>query len=497
MTELEKFFFGEGAQLPPDFVARRRRSERCRRHPPRLLLRARPPTAAPRLAAGRSSARAGFDARAIDLLARAARRRRARARRAAGRHLGADAHRAAPRRRGRARVASVKPRRAHLLLRALRAAQRGAPARARRRLGHRRRVRGGARRARARSARRAGRPTSHSRCAGWQLRRAGCATALPPARPLRAAGRATARRRASPATSRRAAAACTCCRHLPDPAGLRRPLLRRAAATSSSPTCAPRSPPARATSPSAIPISSTAPARAGGRRARSTRRIPDVTFDVTIKVEHILKHRDALPRAGRARLRLRGLAPSSRVSDAVLRHPRQGPHARRRRAALEILRDAGIPLRPTLVAVHAVDDARRLPRAARLRSPSTASRHVDPVQLRFACSCRRGRCCSTIRRLAPHLGALDPARFSYAWTHPDPRMDRLCDEVSGARRAAHSREAAARGDLRRGLRAGGAGGGCRGLRAAGRSGKSPPHLSEPWFCCAEPTRGQLNKLSPT
>jgi len=32
--------------------------------------------------------------------------------------------------------------------------------------------------------------------------------------------------------------------------------------------------------------------------------------------------------------------------------------------------------------------------------------------------------------MKPHLGKLDQASFSYVWSHPDPRMDRLQKKLS-------------------------------------------------------------------
>ena len=152
---------------------------------------------------------------------------------------------------GAPRLRAARPARAPLLLRALRAAQRarrcGAPGPTR----ARRRVRGGAGRAGAWRA--TGAPPSG---AARPLRRLrflapiapGCRrSSLRAPRPPTASG-------ASPATSRRRAAACTS-------AATARSRRSTAAASSScpstscSPTSARRSPPARATSPSAIPTS--------------------------------------------------------------------------------------------------------------------------------------------------------------------------------------------------------------------------------------------------
>ena len=58
---------------------------------------------------------------------------------------------------------------------------------------------------------------------------------------------------------------------------------------------------------------------------------PGVTYDVTIKVEHLLKHRATAAAAARHRLRVRDAAVES-VDDDVLGAAREGAHARRFRA---------------------------------------------------------------------------------------------------------------------------------------------------------------------
>jgi hypothetical protein len=86
--------------------------------------------------------------------------------------------------------------------------------------------------------------------------------------------------------------------------------------------------------------------------------------------------------------------------------------------------------------------------------------------------------------MRPFLGALDPAAFTYTWTHPDPRVDALHIEVSGLVEAAsRSGEDPAVTFGRVRLAAD---------RAAGRPPRpvsAPPpdrrrvaRLTEPWFC---------------
>jgi hypothetical protein len=120
---------------------------------------------------------------------------------------------------------------------------------------------------------------------------------------------------------------------------------------------------------------------------------------------------------------------------------------------------------------------------------------VDPVQY-------------TIRLLLPDgslllekpdfdIGPYDPARLSYPWASPDPAVDLLQARLA---RLVEESQAAGEGAGVTYLRIRSAA-----LEAAlGRSPDTPgppavaarvrPHLTEPWFCCAEPTEGQLGGI---
>ena len=100
--------------------------------------------------------------------------------------------------------------------------------------------------------------------------------------------------------------------------------------------------------------------------------------------------------------------------------------------------------------------------------------------------------------IAPFLGPLDEEALSYRWTHPDPRMDRLEAEVAALVEAADAGRRAAGGHLPPHPSAG-----RRRPRASPdeapapsriglRPRREPPHLTESWFCCAQPTRRQLD-----
>ena len=105
-------------------------------------------------------------------------------------------------------------------------------------------------------------------------------------------------RRDGRATPRRPAAASTCA------ATARSRRSTAAPSASSSPrscwrTSPSRSRPARSTSPSATPISSTAPAMPCASCEELHQRFPALTYDVTIKVEHLLQHAATCRRCAR------------------------------------------------------------------------------------------------------------------------------------------------------------------------------------------------------
>ena len=229
-------------------------------------------------------------------------------------------------------------------------------------------------------------------------------------------------------------------------------------------------------------------------RARCTPSTPSVTFSFTAKVEHIVAHARRRARAGRGSARCSSSARSNRCPTACWRRWPRATTPPTWRRALAVVRGAGMSLRPTFVAVHAVDDAGRLPGAVRLHPrPRPAGRGRSRCSCRSACWSRPGSLLLAAPDIAPYLGALDPEALTYRWTHPDPRMDRSrptsrrwSKPPPGERPGrGHVRPHPPPGRRRRRRRH------ARRQAAPAPVGRRPPHLTEPWFCCAQPTRRQL------
>jgi radical SAM superfamily enzyme YgiQ (UPF0313 family) len=156
---------------------------------------------------------------------------------------------------------------------------------------------------------------------------------------------------------------------------------------------------------------------------------PDVTFDITTKVEHILQRGDILPELGRLGC-LFAISAVESVSDTVLAILDKNHTRADIEAAVHKLRAAGIAPRPTWVAFTpwtTLGDY--LDMFAFIEALGLID-HVDPVQYTIRLLVPPGSYLVDRPEMKQHLGPLNEAAFSYTWSHPDPRMDRLQKEVA-------------------------------------------------------------------
>jgi len=156
---------------------------------------------------------------------------------------------------------------------------------------------------------------------------------------------------------------------------------------------------------------------------------PSLTFDFTAKVEHLLDRGQDLPELGEAGC-LFIISAVESLSDRVLeildkQHTRSDVEA-----ALDVVRSAGIALRPTWVAFTpwtTLDDYREM---LDFVEANGLIDHVDPVQFAIRLLIPPGSWLAEHKATLPYRGPLDEAALTYRWTHPDPRMDELYRQVS-------------------------------------------------------------------
>jgi radical SAM superfamily enzyme YgiQ (UPF0313 family) len=151
---------------------------------------------------------------------------------------------------------------------------------------------------------------------------------------------------------------------------------------------------------------------------------PWLTFDATIKVEHILEQRDIFPELAALGCAFVVSAVES-LSDDVLHHLDKGHTRADVLAALDILDAVGIPMRPSLLPFTpwtTLDDYLDLLTFFEERGLID---HVDPVHFSIRLLVPPGSALLDRPDTASWLGTLDAAAFTYRWRHPDPRLDEL------------------------------------------------------------------------
>jgi radical SAM superfamily enzyme YgiQ (UPF0313 family) len=221
------------------------------------------------------------------------------------------------------------------------------------------------------------------------------------------------------------------------------------------------------------------------------REFPNVTYDVTIKIEHLRKYEAHLPT-----LRDTGcifvISAVEYLDDEVLRALDKGHTREDFLHVVRTFREIGMVLHPTFVpftqwtTMESYLDLLRAIRAEFL------TENVAPIQLGIRLLIPEGSRLLELEEVRRNIGGFDPESLFYPWKHSDARIDVLSEMVQAI---------AAEGDRRKESRSvvferiWKAAHAAAGLDApALHLSQQPtaiPFLSEPWYCCAEPTREQF------
>ncbi|HXG94619.1 MAG TPA: CUAEP/CCAEP-tail radical SAM protein [Blastocatellia bacterium] len=222
------------------------------------------------------------------------------------------------------------------------------------------------------------------------------------------------------------------------------------------------------------------------RIARAMRaEFPELTFDFTAKIEHIIKHRALMPELAKLGCIFVVSAVES-LSDTVLAHLEKGHTRADVVEALGILNDAGIALRPSFVAFTpwtTIDDYVEM---LEFVESNNLIYHVDPVQYSIRLLVPPGSLLLSRPDTAEWIGRLNQETFTYEWQHSDARMDELHREVTAiVEQAARRNEDAAVTFYRILELAYQVCGDEKAFRSAPQLAPlrlRPPRLTEAWFC---------------
>ncbi len=211
---------------------------------------------------------------------------------------------------------------------------------------------------------------------------------------------------------------------------------------------------------------------------------PDLTFDFTAKVEHILKHRELFAEFARCGCLFVVSAVES-LSDKVLAHLEKGHTRADISEALRVMQDAGIALRPSFVAFTPwtrMDDYLEMLEFVEV---NRLMDHIDAVQYAIRLLVPPGSLLLKREGTTLWLGDLNQQAFTYEWKHSDSRMDDLHRQVARVvEEAAQRNEEAATTFYRVRELAYGVRGDTppKKIGALSPLRLRPPRLTEAWFC---------------
>jgi radical SAM superfamily enzyme YgiQ (UPF0313 family) len=213
---------------------------------------------------------------------------------------------------------------------------------------------------------------------------------------------------------------------------------------------------------------------------------PSLTYDVTIKIEHLLKQQDLL-----ARLRDTGClfvtSAVESVDDHALARLLKGHTRQDFIDAVACCRATGLTLVPTFVAFHPWLTLDGYCDLLETIEELDLVDHVAPIQLAIRLLLPQGSKLLELEDVRQVVTGFDAATLAHQWMHPDPRVDQLQRDIAlivggsvARNRLAVFSEISSLAHQRAGRE-----------HQARRIDSSlyqqvVPYMTEPWYCCAEP-----------
>jgi radical SAM superfamily enzyme YgiQ (UPF0313 family) len=221
------------------------------------------------------------------------------------------------------------------------------------------------------------------------------------------------------------------------------------------------------------------------------REFPDITYDVTIKIEHLRKYEERLPR-----LRDTGclfvITAVESVDDKILGWLAKGHTREDFLYVARKFRELGMTLHPTFVPFTPWTTMEGYLHLLEVISAEELVENVAPIQLGIRLLIPQGSRLLELEEVRDLVGSFDAESLVYPWRNEDARLDALSATVQAVAADADRNRQPRTVAFARIWEAAHAAAGlpCPELQLK-TSGRAVPFLSEPWYCCAEPTRDQL------
>ena len=220
------------------------------------------------------------------------------------------------------------------------------------------------------------------------------------------------------------------------------------------------------------------------------RDFPRLTYDVTIKVEHLLKHRDCLPKLRDTGCLFVTSAVES-VDDKVLEKLEKNHTRTDFLRTVELFREASLTLAPTFVAFTPWTTLETYCDLLETIRTHDLIENVPPIQLAIRLLIPAGSRLLELGDVQTIVEPFDREKLVYPWKHADTRVDTLCERLQDIVHSGEKMKLPRARIFRRIEEAA--------YEAAGRECTEPdaasyrampvlasratiPYLNEPWYC---------------
>jgi hypothetical protein len=223
------------------------------------------------------------------------------------------------------------------------------------------------------------------------------------------------------------------------------------------------------------------------------REFPELSYDVTIKIEHLRKH-DAHLSTLRDTGCLFVISAVESVDDFVLEKFDKGHTRADFLTVAARFRELGMTLLPTFVPFTPWTTLEGYNDLLDVIAQQDLCENVAPIQLAIRLLIPAGSRLLELPDVRAMVGPFDSAALIFPWKHADARVDALCHEISelvqrGEKLKLTRTEIFSR--IRRAARAAAGKAELPGIPQSLAKSTPVPFLDEPWYCCAEPMDDQF------
>jgi radical SAM superfamily enzyme YgiQ (UPF0313 family) len=206
---------------------------------------------------------------------------------------------------------------------------------------------------------------------------------------------------------------------------------------------------------------------------------PGLSYDVTIKVEHLLNHRALLPVLKDTGCLFVTSAVES-LDDAVLEKLAKGHTRAGFEDALRLMRAVGLPFAPTFIPFTPWTTLESYREFLRALVDLELADQVAPVQLAIRLLLPEGSLLLQLPEVRAMIEPFDARSLCYRWQNADPRLDPLCASIQESIKR-DERRSKTRWEI------------FRNIWELAQAGEFPvdapmisratiPYLTEPWYC---------------